>query len=634
MEGQRGADRYGALAAVADQVRARADIVEVVSEFVALRPAGRSYKGLCPFHQERTPSFTVSPERQLFYCFGCGAGGNVFTFLMKIQGLRFPEAVLRVAERVGMAAEVERVLRGGAGPGGAAAHREALWEVQERAAAWFAERLWKDPGAEGARRYLARRGVTAQVARDFRLGYAPDEWHALERALGADPRQLERLREAGLVVQREDGRHYDRFRGRLIFPIADLQGRVVGFGGRALVEGQEPKYLNSPESPVYRKSQVLYGLDRALAAIRRSGRAVVVEGYMDVLAMHQYGLQEAVATCGTSLTPEHGRLLARFVRQVVVAYDADAAGQVGALRSLQQLRAAGLDVRVAVLPPGHDPDSLLRQEGRPAMEAVLEEARGVWEFAVEQALAGAQLDSPAGKAAAVANVLPILLEVPDAVEQEALVEQVAGRLGVPARAVRREMERARRVRRQVAAAGEGAGARVRAAGAYGGAAAAYNDVGVRVQAGGVPAAGSAAVGVERGLVIEQALLRLLVETPELAPRLRGRLTGADFSGPGHGALFDALVAGGEAALADPALAEVAGRVLASSELAVRPDAVEGYVKGVRAAACRRELMAIEAKIEAAARPGADAHQRLASLAAAAVSYREVWETLRADGMVP
>lgn len=626
MESDHGRGGQGALGAIADQVRARADIVEIVSEYVALRPAGRSYKGLCPFHKERTPSFTVSPDRQLFYCFGCGAGGNVFTFLMRLQGLRFQEAVLRVAERVGMAAEVERALRGGPGHAERLGVQEALWELQARAAAWFAERLWHDPEAEVARRYLARRGVTTQVARDFRLGYAPDDWHALERALGGDARAVARLVEAGLVVRREDGRHYDRFRGRLIFPITDLHGHVVGFGGRALADGQEPKYLNSPESPVYRKSRVLYGLDRALSAVRRTGRAVVVEGYMDVLAMHQYGLEEAVATCGTSLTAEHGRLLARLCSYVVVAFDADAAGQGGALRSLQQLRAAGLDVRVAVLPAGHDPDSLLRQEGRSAMEAVLQEARGVYEFFVEQALSGADLKSPAGKAAAVANVIPILLEVPGAVEQEALVQQVAGRLGVPARAVRREMERARRVRRQVAAAIDPDGSRGASKDTYGGSPRTYNDLGVRVHA-------SASPGVERGAVIELALLRLLVEMPELAPRLRGRLTGADFADPGHGALFDALVAHGEAALADPALAEVAGRVLASSGLSVRPDAVESYVKGLRAAACQRELAAIEAKIDGAARSDGSVQERLASLAAAAVSYREVWETLRADGMV-
>lgn len=623
------------LGAVADQVRARADIVDVVSEFVALRPAGRSYKGLCPFHAEKTPSFTVSPERQLFYCFGCGVGGNVFTFLMKLQGLSFPEAVLRVAERVGMAAEVERALRGGTRPGQGSL-RDELFDVQTRAAAWFADQLWNSPDAEGARRYLAQRGVTAEVARAFRLGYAPDDWHALERALGRDARALARLREVGLVVQREDGRHYDRFRGRLMFPITDVQGHVVGFGGRALGAGQEPKYLNSPESPVYRKSRVLYGLDRAVAAIRRSGRAVIVEGYMDVLAMHQFGLTEAVATCGTSLTAEHGRVLARFARQVIVAFDSDAAGQGGALRSLQQLRSAGLDVRVAVLPPPHDPDSLLKSEGRPAMEAVLEEARGVYEFSVEQALRGVDLESPAGKAAAVANVLPILLEVPGAVEQEALVQQVAGRLHVPARAIRREMERALRARREVAAVREQPASEARrGAGretgqgtgtAYRGGQIVYTNMGVRVQTGVSP-------DVERGAVIELALLRLLVEMPELAPRLKGRLTGADFSGPGHGALFDALMARGEAALADPALAEVAGQVLASSGLSVRPDAVEGYVKGLRAAARQRELTAIEAKIEAAGRSGEPVQARLASLTAAAVSYREVWETLRADGMV-
>ncbi|MEW6045281.1 MAG: toprim domain-containing protein, partial [Bacillota bacterium] len=465
-----------------------------------------------------------------------------------------------------------------------------------------------------------QRGVDAEVAKAFRLGYAPADWHALERALGQDAKAIEALRAAGLVVVREDGRHYDRFRERLMFPIADSRGQVVGFGGRALAARQEPKYLNSPESPVYQKSRILYGLDRAAAAIRRSGRAVVVEGYMDVLAMHQFGLAEAVATCGTALTASHGRALMRLARQVIVAFDSDAAGQSGALRGLAQLRAAGLDVRVAVLPEPHDPDSLLKSEGRPAMEAVLEEARGVYEFAVEQALRGVNLETPAGKAAAVANVLPILLDVPGAVEQEALVAQVATRVHVSERAIRREMERELRRRR----AGVRGGARGGRPHGYN--LSVYNSKGPYVQS---TAAGNPGVS-DQGSVVERELLRLLVEMPELAERVRGRLAGNDFTARGYGTLFDALMAQGEGALADPELAEVAGRVLGSSEVAVRPDALDSYVKGLRQAARQRELAAIEGKVGEAARSGGAPGERLVRLAELAVLYREVWERLRSE----
>lgn len=627
----------GPLGDVADAVRGRADIVDVVGEFVALRPAGRSYKGLCPFHAEKTPSFTVSPERQLFYCFGCGAGGNVFTFLMRLQGLTFPEALRKVAERVGMGVEVERALAGGRPRDRRAGLLDALIAVQERASEWYAEQLWKSDEGERARRYLEGRGVDPAVARAFRLGYAPDGWHGLEKAVGRDSTTVRLLTQAGLLVEREDGLRYDRFRGRLMFAVMDARGRVVGFGGRALEQGQEPKYVNSPESPVYQKSRLLYGLDRAAATMRKGRRAVVVEGYMDVLAMHQFGLEEAVATCGTSLTPEHGRILARHAQQVVVAFDSDAAGQSAALRGLQQLRAAGLDVRVAVLPQPHDPDSLLKSDGRPAMEAVLEEARGIYEFAVEKALQGADLRTPAGKAVAVENVLPVLAEVPGAIEQEALVQLVARRLEVPIQAVRRELQR------HVRTARAGLAHRPRPG--------AYNDLGSRAPITPGAAASVRTAAASRGAgrpgwmeegtgVVERELLRLLIELPELAGRLRGRLSGEDFAGPGHGALFDALVEHGEAALADPELAALAGQLEASSELSMRADAVESYVRGLKEERGKRELASIEAKIEAVAGGKSDrggeklsATARLALLAGLAVSYREVWERLRSDGVI-
>ena len=605
------------LAALADEVRARADIVEIVGEHVALRPAGRSYKGLCPFHAERTPSFTVSPERQLFYCFGCGAGGNVFTFLMKHLGLSFPEAVRQLAERVGLGPEVERALARTGRPGEAPALGR-LREALQAAADWFAAQLWAPAGAP-ARAYLERRGIDEAVARAFGLGWAPPAWRSLQLVLqqrGFSPGWLAR---AGLVVVKEgpSSTTYDRFRGRLMFPIADERGQVVGFGGRALEEGQQPKYLNSPDGPLYRKSRLLYGLHLARQAIRRTGRAVVVEGYVDVLAMHQFGLPETVATCGTSLTQEHGRLLARMATSVVVAYDADAAGQAAALRGLQQLRAGGLEVRVAVLPQGHDPDSLLRQEGRQAMEQVLEAARGVYEFAVERALAEADLRSPEGKARTAANIVPILAGVPGSVEQEALAQVVARRLGVSARSLLREVQRHGPRREPVRVDGPGRGP--------------LRPVPARRAPGGRAVMARPLGAGPGGLPVERALLRLLLEVPELAAQLAGQVTPADFSKPELGRLFDGLARQGSRVLADPELAAVAGALLTGAELACPPDQVATYVRRLREARAERELAELEANIEAVVKAPANGALALERLAELVVSYREVRERLRRGG---
>ena len=600
------------LSEFADSLRQQVDIVEVIGEHVALRPAGRSYKGLCPFHAEKTPSFTVSPDRQLYYCFGCGAGGNVYTFLMAHQGMSFPEAVLYLARRAGLEREAERLLaRGGAG--GPSQGVAGLREVVEAAARWFAAQLWEGPQGEAARRYLAGRGVTEETARRFGLGYAPDRWHDLEEALRARGFARPLLEQAGLVVARAGAAAgvYDRFRGRLIFPISDGQGRVVGFAGRALQEGQEPKYLNSPETPLYQKSRLLYGLAQAREAIRRRDRVVVVEGYMDVLALHQAGLQEAVATCGTSLTAEHGRLLGRLAGRVVVAYDADAAGQAAALRGLKHLSSTGLEVRVAVLPAGHDPDSLVRAFGPEAMEQVLEEARGVYEFAVERALSEADLRTPEGKARAVANVLPILAEVPGAVEQEALVLVVARRLGVAARSVRRDLWR---YQRQAGRGGRPAAGPVRVPAGY-----------------TAPGHDARRLSSGPGLPVERALLKLLLDVPDLAASLAGRLSGADFSHAGLGRLFEALVARGGGALADPELASLAGAIVAGSEVACPAGQLDQYAQQVRLQRAQRELARLEANIEAVMAGGVAAGQVLESLAELVVSYREVRDRLRHGG---
>ena len=345
-------------AAARERVRNASDIVEVVGQYVTLKKAGRTWKGLCPFHQEKTPSFTVSPERQTFHCFGCGAGGDVFRFVQETERLTFPEALRHLAERAGI--ELPR-WQGGDGESG------RLVEATEEAAQLY-RRALLDPGLGAPARQLLRdRGIGEDVEQRFGLGFAPAGWDflssRLERRFGR-----EGLLQAGLVLEREGGGVYDRFRHRLMVPLRLPSGRTVGFGGRA-VGGEEPKYLNSPETAVYRKGQFLFGLGEAREAFRAGQPAILVEGYFDGLVLRQAGFEAAVAAGGTAFTPEQARLLSRFVESVVVVFDGDAAGRVAARRALAPLLSAGLAVRVGSLPEKEDPDSFVRAHGAARFEA-------------------------------------------------------------------------------------------------------------------------------------------------------------------------------------------------------------------------------------------------------------------------
>jgi DNA primase len=423
------------------EIRARVDIVEVVSRFVGLKRAGENWKGLCPFHQEKTPSFTVHPGKGIFHCFGCGVGGDAFGFLMRQDRLSFPEAVRALAAEVGVALPApER----GAAPA-AESRLEGLRAVMARAVEFYAAQLWGPAGAR-AREYLERRGLDLELARRFRLGYAPEGWDHLLRALRG---QEDALQEAGLVVPRQTGGGlYDRFRGRLLFPIADAQGRPVALGGRAL-GAEEPKYLNSPETPLYVKGQTLYALDLARPAMRERGRAVVVEGYVDCLMAHQHGFTETVAALGTAFTATQLALLRRHADEVVTVFDADAAGQKASARAaeladdligLAELgwsvtrdggfeRPGHLPVRVAVLPAGEDPDSFLRSQGADAFRSRLQEARSILSFVMAQALEEEDLTTERGRAAAHARAALVLSKVASADEATVLARQAARALG-------------------------------------------------------------------------------------------------------------------------------------------------------------------------------------------------------------
>lgn len=424
-----------------EEIRSRVDLVDLVGQFVNLKRAGLNWKGLCPFHAEKTPSFMVHPKKAIFHCFGCGVGGDAFGFLMRQDRLQFPEAVRVLAERVGVALPTERRTE-------ADGQREALFKTMVLASEFYEEALWNRPQGEGARRYLDSRGIAPEMARSFGLGYAPEGWDHLLSFMKGHGISAEQLVQVGLVLPRQTGSgFYDRFRGRLLFPIKDVQGRVVAFGGRAMGT-EDPKYLNSPETPLYVKGQTLYALDLAKPPMREKNRALVVEGYVDCLMAHQHGFTETVAALGTAFTASQLGLLRRYCDEVITFFDADAAGKKATQRVEELLEpagdslawavnrtgtfrdAAGLRLKVALLPSGHDPDSFLRAEGAQAFAQRIGEARSLLGYAVETAITEENAASPRGKATAFARVALILAKASDSQEATTLARDAALKLGV------------------------------------------------------------------------------------------------------------------------------------------------------------------------------------------------------------
>jgi DNA primase len=427
--------------ALLDEVRGAIDIVELVGRFVTLRKAGANWKGLCPFHAEKTPSFMVNPRKGIFHCFGCGVGGDAFGFLMKQDRLSFPEAVRALARTAGVALPEERTAEGDSG-------REDLYRVMDLAARFYAETLW-GAGGERGRRYLEGRGVDPDVARRFGLGLAPDGWDGLLGMMRTERVPVEPLEAAGLVKPRGNGGgHYDAFRGRLIFPIRDLQGRTVAFGGRGFGDDQ-PKYLNSPETPIYTKGNLLYAVDLARPAIRDNNRALLVEGYVDCIMAHQHGFAETVAALGTAFTPAQLGILRRYCDEVVTFFDADAAGQKAAERAAELLEpsalaptwgvnragaletAGGFRVKVALLSDDHDPDTFLRAHGAGAFRERIARSRSLLAYALDRAIADA--DGTGGARArqnGFARAALMLAKVADAQEAAELSREAALKLGV------------------------------------------------------------------------------------------------------------------------------------------------------------------------------------------------------------
>jgi DNA primase len=411
-----------------ERVKQAADIVEVISAHTDLRRQGARWVGLCPFHEERTPSFSVEPQEKLYHCFGCGVGGDVIKFVEEKEGLGFAEAVELLADRYGVELERERE-----DPRAEAKRqrRRRLEQLLERTSAYYANYLWESEEAEKARGYLAERGMGEEVLRAFGVGYAPSAWDKILLRGQQAGFSVEELRGVGLAQRGRSGGEYDRFRARIMFPIRDRRGRTLGFGGRAMRSDQGAKYVNTAETDFFHKSQMLYGVDRAKTAIAKASRAVVVEGYTDVLALHQAGFEEAVGVMGTAITGEQVAALSGMVEEVVLALDADSAGQEAMLRAQRVAAGRRMRLRVAAIPAGEDPAEMLADpDGAERFRTLVDAAVELPEFQVGLVLEGTDVASPADRDRALTEVAPVLAGMGESVSRDELVRRVAERLDV------------------------------------------------------------------------------------------------------------------------------------------------------------------------------------------------------------
>lgn len=422
-----------------DDLKLHANIVDVVQQYVSLKRAGRVYKGLCPFHSEKTPSFQVDPEKGFFYCFGCQKGGDVFKFVELQESLGFADVVRHLAQRAGLPLP-EMADEDGAGRQDARI-RESLLKIHEIAAVYFREQL-DGPAGGTARQQLRERGMTAQTIDALGLGYAPQAREGLKGRLLKQGFTQAVILQSGLVLQRESGEVVDRFRNRLMIPIARETGSIIAFGGRAMQPDQVPKYLNSPETPIYSKSRTLYGLSHSRAAIRKLGYAVMVEGYFDFAQVFQTQAAPAVASCGTALTSAQAQLLRRFTTRIVLSFDPDAAGQGAAIRSCDLLVAEGFDVNVLVLNKGEDPDMFIRKNGPDAYRERLRQSRPYLEYLMDQAAAGVDFRQDEAKRRFLSRMLEVAARIPEATARDQFGERIAFKAGVTEEVVRGEIRKA------------------------------------------------------------------------------------------------------------------------------------------------------------------------------------------------
>lgn len=433
-----------------EEVKGKADIVDLISEYVTLKKAGRNFVGLCPFHKEKTPSFSVNRDKQIFYCFGCGEGGNVVSFLMKVNHQSFPEAVRYLARKTGTVIpqgvmsreEKERF-----------SLKEQINRVNKMAVRHFSQNLFSPAGAE-AREYLAKREIRDSVIREYRLGYALDGWRHLKDFLEKGKVPLKLAEQAGLIILKADKGEsfYDRFRGRLIFPIEDIGGNVVAFGGRIMGEG-EPKYLNSPESPVYVKGRCLYGLNRTKDDIRQKGFAIIVEGYFDLLSLWNAGVANVVATLGTALTKDHVDLIRRYTGHVIVVFDPDEAGKKALERSLSLFLAGNINAKVVVLPDEHDPDQYVRTFGKEAFDELVAHAQSMVDYYIEKVIG--KVGTLEDKMASVRNAVPFIVNIGDAIERNLFIKRISEKLGIDEGLLKKEVHRSSTAPSAVSAEGRG-----------------------------------------------------------------------------------------------------------------------------------------------------------------------------------
>jgi DNA primase len=428
-----------------EELKQRADIVEVIQQYVSLKKSGAEYKGLCPFHNEKTPSFSVNRDKGFFHCHGCHAGGSVFKFIELHERIGFVDAVKLLAQKFGLALpELENSDEQRA----SAAERETLLKVHEVAAKWFQEQLASAAGAR-IRKYIADRGINTATSDAQGLGFAPPGREGLKQALTKQGFSPGTLLKAGLLVQRDDGQTIDRFRNRLMIPIGRDTGSIIAFGGRALEKDQQPKYLNSPETPIYSKSRTLYGLHLAKTAIRERGFVILVEGYFDFGQVYQAGFP-VVASCGTALTTQQAQQLRRFVSKVVLSYDPDAAGQGAAARSSELLVAEGFEVNVATLPAGADPDTFIQKNGGPAYGERLKQSRPYLHYLLDRSAAGHNLNSDEGRVKFLTEMLPVAARIPDAAMRDRFGDRLAFKARVTDEVVRAQIRKAA-VQKQTAA---------------------------------------------------------------------------------------------------------------------------------------------------------------------------------------
>ncbi len=482
-----------------DQIRDANDIVDLIAEFVPLKKRGKNYVGLCPFHAEKAPSFTVTQDKQMFYCFGCGEGGNVISFLMKHEKLGFSDAIRHLAKRANISLPTRSFDKKRAD------QLDKLYYANQVASEYFHKNFYREAPGKRARQYLNKRGFDPEILKQFSLGYAPDDWEGLMKFAKNKDVDMEVLNQAGLVVPRAESKgYYDRFRNRIVFPIFNLSGKVVGFGGRVLNEKDEPKYLNSPESPIYQKGKILYGLNFSKDEIRKNASAVLVEGYVDLLSLYQAGIKNVVASSGTAFTADQARLLSRYAEGVYLLFDADTAGQSATFRSVDLLFSEGVEVFVVSLPKGEDPDSFVKKFGAEEVGKRIEQAQTFIDFK--------------------RGSLPKDFEELSLREQEKVISDIAETAGKITDDVRRTLF-VKKVA-QVFKIDE---------------ASIFKLVGKRTTKGTFLSKKEAPVSVVSGQEkIEMGILRILMEDGKLIKSTKGKLELDDFSLPEHKEIFQLL----------------------------------------------------------------------------------------------